>query len=62
MRQSGNIMASLRDKLSPSAVTVLTAMLFWGQVQNYMMRVNLREAKMDSHHRAAGAIHKGHPH
>lgn len=41
---SGSIMASIREKLSPSAVTVLTAMLFWGQVQNYMMRVNLREA------------------
>ena len=46
---SDNVMASLREKLGPSAVTVLTAMLFWGQVQNYMMRVNLREAKMDSH-------------
>ena len=26
---------------NPSALTVLTAMLFWGQVQNYMMRINL---------------------
>ena len=38
-------MASLKEKASnltnPSALTVLTAMLFWGQVQNYMMRINL---------------------
>lgn len=45
-------MASLKEKVSnltnPSALTVLTAMLFWGQVQNYMMRINLREER--SHH------------
>ena len=25
----------------PSCITVLAAMVFWGQIQNYMMRVNL---------------------
>ena len=28
-------------KFMPSAITVLTAMVFWGQIQNYMMRVNI---------------------
>ena len=25
----------------PSAVQILTLMVFWGQIQNYMMRTNL---------------------
>ena len=28
-------------KYAPSAITVLTLMVFWGQIQNYMMRVNM---------------------
>ena len=32
---------SLMARLTPSAISVLTVMIFWGQVQNYMMRLNL---------------------
>ena len=28
-------------RLIPSATAVLTFMVFWGQIQNYMMRINL---------------------
>ena len=50
-----NMASSFKEKVSnltnPSALTVLTAMLFWGQVQNYMMRINLRYVSdEDSHH------------
>ena len=31
---------------NPSALAVLTVMLFWGQVQNYMMRANLRNGSV----------------
>ncbi len=31
----------LPEKWSPSALHVLSAMVFWGQMQNYMMRQNL---------------------
>ena len=31
----------LKDKFNLSAIHVLTLMVFWGQIQNYMMRVNL---------------------
>ena len=34
-------MTSFLGKFSPSAITVLTVMVFWGQIQNYMMRVNI---------------------
>ena len=32
---------NLRNKWIPSARLVLCLMVFWGQIQNYMMRVNL---------------------
>ena len=31
----------LRDRFSPTALQVLSLMVFWGQIQNYMMRTNL---------------------
>ena len=37
-------MASIQDTMarySPKALHVLSFMVFWGQIQNYMMRVNL---------------------
>jgi MFS family permease len=34
-------MASMKERLAPSAISVLCLMIFWGQIQNYMMRLNL---------------------
>ena len=31
----------LLAKMTPSALSTLCFMIFWGQIQNYMMRVNL---------------------
>jgi hypothetical protein len=31
----------LKRRCTPKAVTVLSIMVFWGQMQNYMMRLNL---------------------
>jgi hypothetical protein len=33
--------ADLKRRCAPKAVTVLSSMVFWGQMQNYMMRLNL---------------------
>ena len=31
----------LKNAVSPSCITVLSFMVLWGQIQNYMMRSNL---------------------
>ena len=36
----------VKEAANPSALAVLTVMLFWGQVQNYMMRANLRNGSV----------------
>ena len=39
-------MEKVKEAANPSALAVLTVMLFWGQVQNYMMRANLRKGNV----------------